>query len=263
MSEPGLTRRALLTARIRPRELALAATGGLVWGHTVSKSAASELTVRPPGAKEGAAFVSSCIKCGQCVEACPFDTLGLATAADAPAIGTPFFEPRKVPCYMCEDTPCIRECPTDALEKGTAIEDARMGLAVLIDQETCLAFRGLRCEVCYRACPLMGRAIALEFRPQERTGKHAYFLPVVNSDHCTGCGMCEHACVLEEAAIKVLPRDLAQGRLGDVYRFGWLEEAEISRDFVAPEHAPELPQWEGSLDRVLEQLDDLSGIEEP
>ena len=164
---------------------------------------------------------------------------------------------------MCEDIPCANACPTDALEKGVAIEDARMGLAVLIDQETCLAYQGLRCEVCYRACPLMGKAITLDLQPQERTGKHAYFLPVVKSDACTGCGKCENSCILEEAAIKVLPRDLAKGRLGEHYRFGWMEEARVSRDFTAPEEAPEVKGWDDGLEKVLEAMDDLSGIEEP
>jgi ferredoxin-type protein NapG len=164
---------------------------------------------------------------------------------------------------MCEDVPCVKACPTDALTKGTEIKEAQMGLAVLTDQETCLAFQGLRCEVCYRVCPVMGEAISLEFRSQERTGKHAYFLPVVDSDHCTGCGKCEHSCILEEPAIRVLPRELAQGRLGEHYRFGWKEDAKISRDFTAPDSAPDIPAWEENMDRVLESLNDLSGIEEP
>jgi ferredoxin-type protein NapG len=109
----------------------------------------------------------------------------------------------------------------------------------------------------------MGRAIHLEFEPQERTGKHAFFLPVVDSEHCTGCGRCEHACILERAAIRVLPHDRVQGRQGEHYRFGWKEEPHISRDFTAPERAPTLPGWEGGMERVLEELDDLKGIEDP
>ncbi|MGL5200696.1 MAG: ferredoxin-type protein NapG, partial [Aeromonas veronii] len=54
---------------------------------------------------------------------------------------------------------------------------------------------------------------------------HAMFLPTVHSDVCTGCGKCEHACVLEEAAIKVVPRQLAKGELGHHYRLGWEEKA--------------------------------------
>jgi ferredoxin-type protein NapG len=259
----NVSRRDFLTRPFRPRDVALAATGGLVWSHALEGAQGTELTLRPPGAREEPAFLATCTRCGLCVEACPFDTLRLARTEDDAAIGTPHFEPRKVPCYMCEDAPCTNACPTGSLVRGTAIDEARMGLAVLLDQESCLAFRGLRCEVCYRACPLLGRAIALEFRPQERTGKHAFFLPVVSSDHCTGCGMCEYACILEEAAIRVLPHRLAQGKLSAEYRFGWLEEAEISRDFTAPGSPPSLPELEGNLDLVLEEMNDLSGIEEP
>jgi ferredoxin-type protein NapG len=261
--EQTLSRRGFLTGGLRPRNLALAATGGVAWTHVVNEARATDALPRPPGAKPEPDFLATCIKCGQCVGSCPYDTLQLATAEDGQAIGVPYFVPREVPCYMCPDTPCIGACPTDALEKGTAIEDATMGLAVLSDQETCLAFQGLRCEVCYRACPLMGRAISIEFRSQERTGKHAFFIPVVDSKGCTGCGKCEHACVLEEAAIKVLPVKQAKGKLGEHYRFGWEDEAEVSREFEAPESAPDLPQWRNNMDRVLEEMDDLSGIEEP
>jgi len=264
MSDRGtFSRRAFLTGAFRGRNLALATVGALAWSHLVSESRGAEISLRPPGARDEPDFLATCIKCGQCVEACPFQTLKLATLGEEQATGVPYYEPRGTPCYMCEDAPCIRACPTDALLPETPIEEARMGLAVLIDQESCLAFQGLRCEVCYRACPLMGRAIRLEFRPQERTGKHAYFLPVIESDACTGCGMCEHDCILEEAAIKVLPRHLAQGRLGQHYRFGWKEPAVITRDFTAPQTAPDLQDWDDNLGRVIERLDDLSGVEEP
>ena len=264
MSPPvkDVSRRGFLAA-LKPQNLALAAAGGLAWVHFSGEARASATPRRPPGARDEPAFLASCIKCAQCVEACPYDTLRSATAGDAEAIGVPYFEPRQVPCYMCPDTPCIAACPTDALLPDTPIEEAEMGLAVLVDHENCLAYKGLRCEVCYRACPLMGRAIGLEFRENERTGKHAFFIPVVNSEACTGCGKCEHVCVLEEAAIKVLPVEQARGKLGDNYRFGWLEDAEISRDFESPEGPPALPQWRDGLERVLEQMDDLSGIEEP
>lgn len=259
-----LSRRDFMTGGFRNRNAALAATGALAWTHVVDSSRGAGESLRPPGALPEQDFLASCIKCGQCVEACPFDTLKLATADEQRATGVPYFEPRQTPCFMCEDAPCIGACPTDALVEDTPIEDARMGLAVLLDQENCLAFQGLRCEVCYRACPLLGRAIRLELQPQVRTGKHAFFLPVVDSSYCTGCGKCESACIIEEAAIKVLPLEIAKGKLGEHYRFGWTEEARISRDFKAPRNAPDVPEWgEQGLRKVLESMDDLSGIEEP
>jgi formate hydrogenlyase subunit 6/NADH:ubiquinone oxidoreductase subunit I len=104
------------------------------------------------------------------------------------------------------------------------IAQARMGLAVLIDHESCLNYLGLRCDVCYRVCPLIEQAITLEGRHNERSDRHAMLLPTVHSDYCTGCGKCEKACVLEEPAIKVLPAGLAQGRLGSHYFKGWEEK---------------------------------------
>ncbi len=70
----------------------------------------------------------------------------------------------------------------------------------------------------------MGKAITLETHHNLRTGKHAVFIPVVHSDACTGCGKCERSCVLETAAIKVLPVKQAKGELGRHYRLGWKEK---------------------------------------
>ena len=113
---------------------------------------------------------------------------------------------------MCDDIPCVPACPSGALDPAlTDINDARMGLAVLIDRQNCLNLQGLRCDVCYRVCPLLDEAISLVVSRNSRTGRHAVFEPVVNPDSCTGCGQCEKACVLETAAIKVLPRELALG----------------------------------------------------
>ena len=254
-----ISRRDFLSGAFRGRNVTLAATGALAWSHLLDESMGMEgPTLRPPGAQLEPDFLASCIKCGQCVEACPYDTLKLAKVEEGPAIGVPYFQPRATPCYMCEDIPCIAACPTDSLEKNTPIEESRMGLAVLVDHENCLAYRGLPCEICYRACPLMGEAIELDVQPPKKTGDHAYSLPIVNSDRCTGCGRCEHACILEQAAIKVLPHDLAQGKAGQHYHFEPEDESRSRHEWSASE----LPEWRENLDQVLEQMDDLEGIEE-
>lgn len=190
-----------------------------------SSAAVGAQALRPPGALPEQEFLSACVRCGLCVEACPYDTLKLATLFEPAPMGTPYFEARKVPCEMCDDIPCQTACPSGAIspELGS-IDDARMGLAVLIDQETCLNFQGLRCDVCYRVCPLIDEAITLELQRNMRTGHHAKFIPTVHSDACTGCGKCEQACVLETSAIKVVSRELAKGELGKHYRWGWIEK---------------------------------------
>lgn len=223
---------------------ALAATGGAIWSFLLHKEArALPFAIRPPGAIAEADFNAKCIKCGQCVRACPYDTLELASAGDPIPIGTPYFIPRNVPCYMCEDIPCVPACPTGALDHGlTNIDDSRMGLAV-IDIENCLSWQGLRCEVCYRECPVKDKAISIENHPR-KLSKHSLFVPLVHSDGCTGCGICEKTCPTEVAAIRIVQADLVQGKIGEHYRLGWKIHNELTQDFK-PAPAPASPANSG------------------
>ena len=146
---------------------------------------------------------------------------------------------------MCDDIPCVVACPSGALDETlTDIDQARMGVAVLIDRENCLNLQGLRCDVCFRVCPLINKAITLDVQHNVRSGKHAIFVPTVHSDACTGCGKCEKACVLTEAAIKVIPHELAMGELGEHYRWGWREKDKAGNSLVSPdpEHHYNLPE---------------------
>jgi ferredoxin-type protein NapG len=209
---------------------ASATTAGLIAGGAALLARPSlarpAQAIRPPGALAEDRFLGACIRCGLCVRDCPPQNLKLSTwgagvAADV-AIGTPYFVAREVPCEMCENLPCVKACPTGALDHAlTDINQARMGTAVLIDEENCLNFLGLRCDVCYRVCPVIDKAITLEKVSNPRSDRHAMLLPTVHAEACTGCGKCEKSCVLEQAAIKVLPPNVARGELGHHYRKGW------------------------------------------
>lgn len=202
--------------------------GGLAWGGLIKESKSVDFVLRPPGALEEDDFVKACIKCGLCVDACPYDTLDLATIDSATVVGTPFFKPRIVACEMCPDVPCVPPCPSGALLSSRLenenhemdINKAQMGLAA-INKETCVAFWGVQCDVCYRACPIMDEAIFIKTERNERTGKHAFLIPEVSADACTGCGLCERACITEIPAIKVFPRKMIMGKEGDHYIKGW------------------------------------------
>lgn len=219
----------------------LLALGGMGWAGYVDAATEAEFVLRPPGALKEGKFQTACIKCGICVEVCPYDTLKLGESGSNIPIGTPYFEPRTIPCYMCTDIPCVVDCPTNALnedlltiakENGTIgldINKSKMGIAVL-NAETCLAFWGIRCDACYRACPLIDEAITLDLSRNERTGKHAFLKPKINNDVCTGCGMCEHACITEETSIYVQPIDKVKGRVNDQYIKGWDEGDEARID---------------------------------
>jgi ferredoxin-type protein NapG len=232
---------------------AMAACGGLIWAYLLNaqQARAAVNALKPPGALADEGFNATCIKCGKCVVACPYDTLRLAAPGEPVPIGTPYFVAREIPCYMCPDIPCLKACPTGALSPELDdIAEARMGLAV-IDIENCLSWQGLRCEICHRECPLKGKAISVVHNPRKRS-KHAMFVPLVHSDACTGCGICEKACPTQEAAIKVVPPDLVQGRIGDHYRLGWTVDTPITQEFKPAEESG--PGTGGGDDSALDYL---------
>ena len=253
--------------------IAAAAGGGclLALGTGLLARLASALpaqAIRPPGALAEDDFLSACVRCGLCVRDCPYDTLKLSDLGDPVATGTPYFTARDIPCEMCEDIPCVKACPTKALDHALVdINKAKMGVAVLIDHETCLNFLGLRCDVCYRVCPVIDKAITLDMVPNTRTGRHAMFLPTVHSEHCTGCGKCEKSCVLEESAIRILPPKLAKGELGRHYRVGWDEQKKAGHSLIdeskmqdLPDRMPEGAVLPGHYDPASGHTESLRGM---
>ncbi|MBK6661091.1 MAG: ferredoxin-type protein NapG [Proteobacteria bacterium] len=187
---------------------------GLLLGSYAEQAASRPIgALRPPGALAEDDFLGACVRCGLCVRDCPYDTLKLAPFGASLATGTPYFVARDVPCYMCKDIPCVAACPTDALSKQlTDIRDADMGVAVVVGTDTCYSINGIaHCQACYLACPIKDEAITMEMK---QDGKRVYFEPTVHREHCTGCGKCEKDCVVEQAAIKVLPRALVRHDLG-------------------------------------------------
>ena len=130
---------------------------------------------------------------------------------------------------------------------------ATMGLAV-IDRETCIAYAGIQCDACYRACPRIDEAITVDYTRNERTGKHAIQAPVVHSKACTGCGLCENSCVTQKASIFVLPRAIAMGTSSERYIKGWDERDEERMKDVTQEVTTETPRsGKSAIDYLNEQ----------
>lgn len=167
-------------------------------------SRADAVVLHPPGAQ--GSFDARCVKCGKCIEACPYKALHVAPLSDGVYAGQPTLDVREQACRLCPDFPCIDACPTGALEPVADRADVRMGVAV-INEDLCLSYKGMRCEVCYRACPLIDEAIYINYGKLEGDDIHAMFAPVIVKDKCTGCGLCVERCVVSEpeVAIKVVP----------------------------------------------------------
>ena len=212
----GISRRLFLKGSILT-PLALALGGGAISAVYLRPAQAQGFYLRPPGAIEEKRFLAACVKCGKCVQACPYNSILMAGGEAGVGIGTPYIIPRETPCYLCPDLPCIKACPSGALDKKlTEIEKVQMGTAVIIDREGCLSIRGLRCEVCYRQCPLIDKAITIESRHNPRTGEHTIMEPVIHKDKCVGCGICEKVCVREKPVIVIQQRVQEQK---DFYEF--------------------------------------------
>ncbi|AII14412.1 menaquinol dehydrogenase NosGH, periplasmic component NosG [Campylobacter iguaniorum] len=197
-------------------------------GFAINKFYDKKPHLRPPGSAKN--FESLCIKCGQCVQVCPYHSIELLGVDDGVNIATAFIDPSKRGCYLCDLFPCVLACPSGALDHNTtSIKDVKMGVGVVVNLPSCYAnlqkdvqksdvehllerktFNereekakqiiadnvGKNCSLCVDSCPVSG-AISLA----QIDGKPA---PKFSAD-CVGCGVCVEVCfakVIEIAAGK-------------------------------------------------------------
>jgi len=117
--------------------LGLAAMAG-IYGANYLK--AEELILRPPGAVDEERFLALCIKCGQCLQVCPYDSIFLEDIDGKAGVGTAYIDPDKRGCYLCKAFPCILACPTGALDHDKAeMKFIHMGMAIIVNESACLA----------------------------------------------------------------------------------------------------------------------------
>jgi ferredoxin len=160
--------------------------------------------VRPPGSVPEEDFLQQCIRCGECFKACPNNVLQpLGFQQGLAGLWTPAVDADWAGCESSCNA-CGEVCPTGAI-RPLPIEEkkaVRMGLAI-VNESTCLPFAGREaCQLCVDECVAAGYD-AIEFtrvgtetdtegNPIEVTG---YLAPVVISDKCVGCGLCQSRCV--------------------------------------------------------------------
>lgn len=145
--------------------------------------------LRPPGAIEEGAFLAACTRCDACIKACPPNALHRASPRLKDAAGTPFIDPTRSPCLMCDERHCVAACETGALlpELPSAMGTAR------IDPTTCLAHQNSFCSTCGERCPVPGAIVVDAGRPR------------VDASTCVGCGVCQFFCPAPQNAIAILP----------------------------------------------------------
>ncbi len=194
------------------RREALAVMGATVAGvfllrSDLARAREHPYLIRPPGGREND-LLSKCIRCGECVRACPTNGLQPALAeAGFEGVWTPVLVPRAGYCdYACNA--CGQACPVQAIPTLT-LEAKRQQVigAAYINQNRCIAWSNHQpCIVCEEMCPLPEKAIWLEAAtlPSADGTLTALQLPHVNREGCIGCGICEYKCPVNgEAAIRV------------------------------------------------------------
>ncbi len=150
--------------------------------------------LRPPGAISERNFLQACTRCDACIHACPKDAIRKAPKSMGFLVmGTPYIDPIKTPCVMCDDLPCIPACEDNAL-LPVAREDVNMGYAIL-NKKNCKAYSNIFCQQCVIDCPVPGAITQRDM------------LPMIHKDICTGCGVCARSCmtVNSPTAIKIKP----------------------------------------------------------
>lgn len=203
VSEPAMPRRTFLYTGAAGMGAALLAYADIASPLvTEGKGAPEERhTLRPPGAMPEPDFLARCVRCGECMAACPTNTIQpVWFAAGLAGVFSPVLEPTRGPCETTCNL-CGYVCPTGALRPLPLAEkqNAKLGTARILRYK-CLAWEEERqCVVCDEVCPY--DAIHLE-----RVTGNPVAVPFVNEQRCAGCGFCEHHCpVRAERAIIVEP----------------------------------------------------------
>ncbi len=167
----------------------------------MAKASTAQLgLIRPPGAIPEASFLAKCLRCGQCMKACPTNALQPSWFISGfEGIFSPVLNSRIGPCEP-ECNVCGNVCPTKAI-LPLPLEDkrqAKIGTAI-VEQKFCLAFANNRsCVVCQEVCPYG----AIELKVQ---GSNKVPVPIISEARCFGCGFCEKHCPVHVPAITVQP----------------------------------------------------------
>jgi ferredoxin len=151
--------------------------------------------IRPPGVIESD-LLNKCLRCGECVRACP--THGLQPAfhqVGLEGLWTPLLNPRLGYCdYSCNS--CGQVCPVQAIPP-LGLDDKRTQVIgkAYIEEPLHRLGGSWRLHHLREMCPLPEKAIYLEKRDfAQPDGSTVTVPPHVDRGKCIGCGICEFKC---------------------------------------------------------------------
>ena len=193
----------------------------LLKNHGVNTNANySDTLIRPPGSVEESEFLERCIKCDQCINACPTNVLQPATFKEAGFEGlwTPVMNFNIGHCQL-KCTLCSEVCPTGAIRRITVEEKMGKGPfaeagpislgTAFFDVGRCLPHAmEIPCVVCEEVCPVSPKAIQTRDEEVKNVFGKLIILnkPFMVPDLCIGCGICQTECpVTDRRAVYVTP----------------------------------------------------------
>lgn len=172
----------------------LGLSGGLPGSH--------KTLIRPPMAREERDFLTSCIRCEECVKACPTGVLKPAPLEHGlRALWSPVMIPTE---GFCQEgcNACSQACPTDAIMKYPIEQKYafKAGTAVFTSSH-CISYTDNKfCLECVKVCPTEAIVVQPGWNPPGGSdqpapaGQLASRPLSVSYDRCVGCGHCEFVC---------------------------------------------------------------------
>ena len=146
--------------------------------------------LRPPGMQDSDQTAALCVRCGNCMSACPTKILALQDEHEnLLEVGLPKLTIGGPGVYCLDDcNACGSVCPSGAIA-SLPIEEKRewkIGLARL-ELDLCLLTWDRECGICRRECPR--GAVSLVWSQEWYTQ-----IPVIDEELCNGCGACVGMC---------------------------------------------------------------------
>lgn len=155
--------------------------------------------LRPPGAVSESDFAGLCLRCGNCIRACPSSILKQDTGR-AGMLGLLAPIVFYTDGYCLEGcNACTQVCPSGAIRPLDLQQKNKYVIGeALVELSLCvLALGRMDCDACMRACSY--KAIRINWDEEYYV---AY--PMVDWKQCNGCGACELSCPAPgERAIRV------------------------------------------------------------